>query len=361
MQVFRNFFCIRLSYIDYSTINAISFPTVSVCSIYNDSKLIIESFRPGTDEVENQEIFEVNDYEVIKLFYDIQDILREDEFNSEPPELRGEISIDFEIIYNLSGHREKCSPLLKNKEGITILSMLEGFVAFAKKEHTYYNWCSVEFSEYGKEFSYFSDDDSIKIGDYVFVPVGKNNKEKMAKVVNQWWLTEERLPFPAEKTKKILRKVPEELIPRPIDLDKFLETADFNDDFILTDIDGTSHEVHFCGDYRNDDEPGLKPNEPYIKCGRVHCAVRYAQSRIWKIELTNECRLKKIDFTEFVGKRVEVKWSATGLAYYGTLISFTPNETNPKSANSFTIKFDDDKDGEPSEVQMNYITDIKLI
>ena len=68
-------------------------------------------------------------------------------------------------------------------------------------------YCAVEFGDYGREYHYLTDDDSIEEGDLVIVPVGSSNYETEAVVVEKTYCTEETAPYPLSKVKKILRKV----------------------------------------------------------------------------------------------------------------------------------------------------------
>lgn len=57
-----------------------------------------------------------------------------------------------------------------------------------------------------KSYYYIADDDSIEVGDYVVVPVGKDNHQSVAEVVKVEFFAEEDVPLPIEKTKHIIRK-----------------------------------------------------------------------------------------------------------------------------------------------------------
>ncbi|NLM16634.1 MAG: hypothetical protein GX221_02820 [Candidatus Riflebacteria bacterium] len=76
-----------------------------------------------------------------------------------------------------------------------------------KRRKSDYILCSVTFSKGYKTYYYLTDDDSIKIGDLVYVPVGSDGHEAVVKVVKIDYFNEEELPLPLERTKKILRKV----------------------------------------------------------------------------------------------------------------------------------------------------------
>ena len=67
-------------------------------------------------------------------------------------------------------------------------------------------YCAVEFEEDGREYHYITDDDTIEEGDRVIVPVGKNNHEAEAIVVEKIYCTEETAPYPISSVKKIIGK-----------------------------------------------------------------------------------------------------------------------------------------------------------
>lgn len=75
-----------------------------------------------------------------------------------------------------------------------------------KRRTTDYIYCSVVFDEGQKSYYYLTEDDSIEVGDFVLVPVGKDNHEAVVEVVNIEYFSEENIPLPIEKTKKIIRK-----------------------------------------------------------------------------------------------------------------------------------------------------------
>ena len=73
-----------------------------------------------------------------------------------------------------------------------------------------YTYCGVLLPNSDRPYSFRTEDDSIKIGDTVIVPVGKNQKEKKGKVVSVGQYFRLSVPYPVEKTKLILRKVDNE-------------------------------------------------------------------------------------------------------------------------------------------------------
>lgn len=48
-----------------------------------------------------------------------------------------------------------------------------------------------------------TEDESIEIGDFVLVPAGKDNHEAVVEVVNIEYFSEENLPLPIEKQRKL--------------------------------------------------------------------------------------------------------------------------------------------------------------
>jgi hypothetical protein len=64
----------------------------------------------------------------------------------------------------------------------------------------------VEFGEGSSDYYYITDDESIEIDDLVKVPVGKNNRECIATVVDIEYFKEDNLPMPLDKVKKIICK-----------------------------------------------------------------------------------------------------------------------------------------------------------
>lgn len=77
----------------------------------------------------------------------------------------------------------------------------------AKRRAQGYMYCSVEFESDGKRYHYISDDDTIKVGDRVVVPVGKDNYTSVGIVAEVGFYPEDEVPFPLEKTKYIIDKI----------------------------------------------------------------------------------------------------------------------------------------------------------
>ena len=67
-------------------------------------------------------------------------------------------------------------------------------------------YCSVSFSKDGDTFYYQTESEEIKIGDWVIVPFGSENAERVAVVEEIEFFEQDKVPFPLCKTKHILRR-----------------------------------------------------------------------------------------------------------------------------------------------------------
>jgi hypothetical protein len=76
----------------------------------------------------------------------------------------------------------------------------------AKRRTGDYIFCSVEFDEGSKSYYYLTDDDALKVGDFVIVPVGHDGHTAVVEVVDIEYYSEEHAPFPINKMKRIIRK-----------------------------------------------------------------------------------------------------------------------------------------------------------
>lgn len=207
-KVYGRFIFMTVIYLDFEGCKKGESPASHEIVIMNDGHIMIYDRKAKTGKIENQQKFATDVYEVANLFENIRSVLSQDTFNNEviSPTTRT-TDIRFRLHYSRT-HIEECSPFLSNFEGVSVMDLIDGYIAFAKKEHTYYNWYEVAFNEFDtKGYSYFYKDDSIKIGDRVVVPTGAENKETVGHVINFWRIPEEKLPYPAEKTKWIIRKV----------------------------------------------------------------------------------------------------------------------------------------------------------
>lgn len=73
-----------------------------------------------------------------------------------------------------------------------------------------YVYCSVEFDEGYKSYYYIADEDNIRVGDRVIVPVGRDNHHSAAEVVKVEYFAEDDVPLPLGRTKHIIRKCTDE-------------------------------------------------------------------------------------------------------------------------------------------------------
>ena len=71
-------------------------------------------------------------------------------------------------------------------------------------------YCSVAFEHTDKTYYYRTQDASLHKGDLVLVPVGRNNRETLAKIVKVEHFAPEDVPFPIQQTKCILRRYTDE-------------------------------------------------------------------------------------------------------------------------------------------------------
>lgn len=74
------------------------------------------------------------------------------------------------------------------------------------RKQTDYIFCNIQFDDYGKTYCYLTDDDSLEAGDYVVVPVGKDNRETIVQIESIEYHSAEDAPFPLDKIKKVIMK-----------------------------------------------------------------------------------------------------------------------------------------------------------
>ncbi len=70
-----------------------------------------------------------------------------------------------------------------------------------------YIYCSLSFGEGGRTYYYKTEDETLRCGDTVLVPVGKEETVKAAKIVNIEKFKVGDAPYPPSRTKNIIRKV----------------------------------------------------------------------------------------------------------------------------------------------------------
>lgn len=76
----------------------------------------------------------------------------------------------------------------------------------ARRKNSDYIFCSAEFEDGGKSYYYLTDDDTLQIGDLVFVPVGKDGRMAIVEIVDIEYFSEDEVPLPLDKVKRIIRK-----------------------------------------------------------------------------------------------------------------------------------------------------------
>lgn len=80
----------------------------------------------------------------------------------------------------------------------------------AKRCRGDYMFAFVSFDEYGQEYSYLCNDESISEGDVVLVPVGNDGKTSVATVTRIEYHPAEEAPYPMNKIKSVIRVIEED-------------------------------------------------------------------------------------------------------------------------------------------------------
>lgn len=70
---------------------------------------------------------------------------------------------------------------------------------------SYYQFCNVQFKEDGAAYAYLTGGISLKAGDFVVVPIGDHQAEKLARVTEVFVCSTQNAPYPPEKAKFVLR------------------------------------------------------------------------------------------------------------------------------------------------------------
>ena len=70
----------------------------------------------------------------------------------------------------------------------------------------YYQFCKVQFKDDGSPYAYLTGGLPLAVGDFVVVPVGKQNAEKTGCVTDVFVCSAQDAPYPPEKAKFVLRK-----------------------------------------------------------------------------------------------------------------------------------------------------------
>lgn len=71
---------------------------------------------------------------------------------------------------------------------------------------SYYQFCNVQFKEDGATYTYLTGGISLKAGDFVVVPIGDHQAERLARVTEVFVCSTQNAPYPPEKAKFVLRK-----------------------------------------------------------------------------------------------------------------------------------------------------------
>ena len=88
-------------------------------------------------------------------------------------------------------------------------------------------FCKVIFQDAEKEYTYLADEDIYEKGDFAWAPAGKDNEEKIVRVMDVEYLQPEEAPFPVEKTKKLIRKLTPEEYERYVEEGKEPESFEY--------------------------------------------------------------------------------------------------------------------------------------
>lgn len=120
-------------------------------------------------------------------------------------------ALDYAGIFDRIGLPSNFSNLVENLRDIMSTSMFgqifdPKIYGRGRKDDTEFIVCEVTFQKGGTRYSYLTSDETIKIGDKVFVPVGYNGQQKIVKVVGIRYLNEADLPLPLDKLKWITRR-----------------------------------------------------------------------------------------------------------------------------------------------------------
>ena len=81
------------------------------------------------------------------------------------------------------------------------------------EQNGYYTFCMVQFQDGGAPYAYLTGGISLKTGEFVIVPVGKYDKERLGRVTDVFVCTAQDAPYPPERTKFVLRKAEQAAFP----------------------------------------------------------------------------------------------------------------------------------------------------
>ena len=69
-----------------------------------------------------------------------------------------------------------------------------------------YIYCMVRFGNATRTFSYITEDESLRAGEFVSVPFGKEDRVRVGQVMKVIRCTEADAPYPPERTKHVLAR-----------------------------------------------------------------------------------------------------------------------------------------------------------
>ncbi len=69
-----------------------------------------------------------------------------------------------------------------------------------------YRYCRIHLDSIGQDFYYRTEDETLRTGDFVAVPFGRENRERTGLLMSVTLCTAADAPYPPEKTKEILRR-----------------------------------------------------------------------------------------------------------------------------------------------------------
>ena len=78
---------------------------------------------------------------------------------------------------------------------------------------SFYTFCLVQFTDGGASYAYLTGGISLKAGDFVIVPAGTYDKERLGRVTEVFVCAAQDAPYPPEKTKFVLRKATQAAFP----------------------------------------------------------------------------------------------------------------------------------------------------
>jgi hypothetical protein len=141
--------------------------------------------------------------EALEYDLDPDDYETEEEYEEELQEVKENSNLtDVDSHYFTEDSLKDSSTVSTNQ------SFVDGLDLYVDMEtQIYYRYCGVLLSRSTAFYCYRTDDESIKIGDVVLVPVGSDQRQVAGIVVFVGEYAEIAVPYPVEKTKWIIRKL----------------------------------------------------------------------------------------------------------------------------------------------------------